>query len=147
MITVTKEILWVMGHRLVDGYVGHCTQVHGHQYKAEATFEAPEKNEHGMIVDFGIIKKVCKGWIDEYLDHGFMVCERDRAMKKFLEDEHQKHMTVPFNPTVEEMIEMIASNLQHEMDSAARQMKDQPRLTLNHLRIYETPASWADWTL
>ena len=75
MFSVTKEIFFCYGHRLLN-YAGKCKNLHGHNGKAVITVETPALDGLGMVVDFTEIKKVIGAWIDETLDHK-MILHRD----------------------------------------------------------------------
>lgn len=54
-------------HRLV-GSGGKCESLHGHNFKVELEVEGEELGDAGMLVDFGELKGVLKGVLEE-LDH------------------------------------------------------------------------------
>ena len=43
---------------------GKCEELHGHNFKVEATVAASDLNSTGLLIDFRIFKK----WLDEILD-------------------------------------------------------------------------------
>ena len=60
---------------------GGCANVHGHNYGVEITVRGPIINEignssHGMVVDFGTIKKIYKEFIHDVLDHSLILGNR-----------------------------------------------------------------------
>ena len=75
-VSITQRIEWDMGHRLGDGYPSKCRHAHGHRYVAEVSFTAPDLDRYGMVVDFGNIKRLCKTWIDDNIDHAFLVYDK-----------------------------------------------------------------------
>lgn len=54
-------------HRVV-GSGGKCESLHGHNFKVELEVEGHELNCSGMLLDFGILKKIL-GAVLENLDH------------------------------------------------------------------------------
>ena len=86
-VVLTQRIEWDMGHRLGDGYLSKCRHAHGHRYVAELSFIASTLDEFGMVLDFGEIKRLAKGWIDEHIDHAFLVYEKDLPLLDFLRSE------------------------------------------------------------
>ncbi len=142
-LVITQRIEWDMGHRLGDGYPSKCKHAHGHRYVAEVSFGAPELNQYGMVLDFGDIKRTCKGWIDDHIDHAFLVYDRDTALLEFLRSEGNRHHVVDFNPTVENIVVWLGHQLQSIIDAVPSLHERGVRIV--SLRVFETPNAWADW--
>lgn len=145
MLTITKRIEWDMAHRLVHGYTSKCAHLHGHRYVAEVTFSAPQLDDYSMVLDFSEITKVCKGWIDEHIDHATLVCHDDAALLDFLTSEKQKHYTVDFNTTVEQITPWLAHCLEVAV-AKSRKASGQSQVKIESLRVFETPTGSALWT-
>lgn len=117
--TVEKTFTWEMAHRLVDGYVGKCTSLHGHSWEATIVVggyhETTEKgyigqaglDKFGMLVDFNDFKAM-KAWIDEYWDHGTMLNANDPLLTLLSKVPECKTIPVIGNPTSENLARMIA---------------------------------------
>jgi 6-pyruvoyltetrahydropterin/6-carboxytetrahydropterin synthase len=84
MFTVSREIHFCYGHRLLD-YPDKCRRLHGHNGRAIITFEAEGLNARGMVLDFAEIKRVISGWIDENLDHRMILARSDPAAAVLVE--------------------------------------------------------------
>ena len=72
-VRVTKQFKFETGHALY-GYDGLCKNVHGHSYKLDVTvigqpIDDPEHVKHGMVIDFGDLKKIVTREIVEPFDH------------------------------------------------------------------------------
>jgi 6-pyruvoyltetrahydropterin/6-carboxytetrahydropterin synthase len=104
--TIKKTFRFEAAHRLVDGYQGKCTNIHGHSW--EVTFEASSKvlNRFGMVMDFGSLKCM-KDWIDKYLDHAMIVKDTDVKMSKFLHNQGFKDFIMNTNPTSENIAKLL----------------------------------------
>ena len=109
---IVKIIQWDMGHRVLN-HRSICKGLHGHRYKAEIcvsgdlVFESGI-SEEGMVVDFADIKKISKEFIQEKLDHAFMVWEKDKELINFFNNsEGHKPVIVPFTPTAENVAAYI----------------------------------------
>ena len=102
------------------------------------------------MIDFGVIKSVVGGWIDENLDHN-MILHPDDALLRIGEGDSQSHTEAialigrePFimppatNPTAENIVEMIAEKAIELLKSC--------EISVVRVRLYETPNCWADWT-
>ena len=77
---IVKVIQWDMGHRVLN-HRSICKGLHGHRYKAEICIEGElitesGSSEEGMVIDFADIKKTAQKYIQEKLDHAFMVWEK-----------------------------------------------------------------------
>lgn len=64
---VTKEFIFEAAHYL-PSYQGKCEKLHGHSYKLQVTCEGQPDHE-GMVIDFGVIKKVVQEKVIDLLDH------------------------------------------------------------------------------
>ena len=95
---IGKQFHWEMGHRLPFHESG-CANIHGHSYTLWVELEGTV-DEHGMLLDYGIMKEVIQPVISE-LDHCFLCDENDTLMKPFLEGTSLKVVYVPFTTTAE----------------------------------------------
>ncbi len=143
MIEITTVIEWDMAHRLGRGYKSKCKNLHGHRYRAEITLQADRLDSHGMILDFGIVKQICKGWIDDRIDHATLVDNHDSSLVTFLERQKQKYFVVEFSTTVECIVDWLAYMLQFQLN---KQLGEDEAPTLTRLRVFETPNNWCDWS-
>ena len=113
---IGKVIQWDMGHRVLN-HRSVCKGLHGHRYKAEICVEGnliEEKgaSEEGMVIDFADIKKVAQKFIQEELDHAFMVWDRDHELLEFFKSSQgHKPVIVPFSPTAENVAAYIFNKL------------------------------------
>jgi len=127
-----------MAHRLTHGYKGPCASLHGHEYEVSVTV-AGDMGPLGLVVDFADVKRICQGWINEYLDHTTIVYERDKSLLEFLRKEQQRHYAVDFNTTAENIAIHLRHILQQELDRAL----DRP-LTVVNIHLMETPTSYVE---
>lgn len=138
-IRITKEFDFEMAHALV-GYDGPCKNIHGHSYKLKVTVKGNVKNntsdsDEGMVVDFGIIKKIVKELIVDKYDHALVLNQKmkiDETQFDFM----NKLIIVPFQPTCENL-------LLHYADLIKEKLPNQ--LELTYLFLRETPTSYAEW--
>ncbi|MES9980951.1 MAG: 6-carboxytetrahydropterin synthase, partial [Candidatus Thiodiazotropha sp. 6PLUC5] len=61
MYTVTKEIHFCYGHRLLN-HKGKCRHLHGHNATAVIHLESKQLDELGMVCDFSEIGDYVKRW-------------------------------------------------------------------------------------
>ena len=82
-------------HRLVKGYVGKCSQLHGHDYRVNLLIGSSALNHFDMVVDFDDIKTLCDDWVQTHLDHSTLLCEADTILLDFVRLWHQKYYVLP----------------------------------------------------
>jgi 6-pyruvoyltetrahydropterin/6-carboxytetrahydropterin synthase len=105
MYSVTREISFCYGHRLLD-YSGKCRHLHGHNGRAVITLAAASLDELGMVVDFSRLKGVVGGWIDETLDHK-MILHKDDPVLPFLRQQGEPVFVLDVNPTAENIARLV----------------------------------------
>ena len=131
MYSVTKRIEFCYGHRLLD-YDGACRHPHGHNALAEIEVRSEALDRRNMVVDFGDIKRIVKGWIDEQLDHK-MILRHDDPLVAPLRALGEPIFIVDSNPTVECIAKLI-------FDYA-----DSQRLPVVRVTVWETPTSFCEY--
>jgi 6-pyruvoyltetrahydropterin/6-carboxytetrahydropterin synthase len=109
MYSVTKRIDFCYGHRHSD------------------TLDA-----RNMVVDFGEIKRIVKGWIDRELDHK-MILRHDDPLAQAMQALGDPVFLLDSNPTAERIARLI-------FDVSREQGLPVTRVTL-----WETPTSWATY--
>ena len=105
MFKIEKEIHFCYGHRLL-GYAGKCRHLHGHNGKAVITLAADTLDELGMVMDFGRLKRVVGGWIDEALDHKMLLHRVDPVLAN-LQQQGKPVYILDVNPTAENIAKLI----------------------------------------
>jgi 6-pyruvoyltetrahydropterin/6-carboxytetrahydropterin synthase len=105
MFRVTREIAFCYGHRLLN-YDGKCKHLHGHNGRAVITLASERLDELGMVMDFGVLKRVVGGWIDEKLDHR-MLLHRDDPALAYLKSQGEPVFVMDVNPTAENIAKLI----------------------------------------
>jgi 6-pyruvoyltetrahydropterin/6-carboxytetrahydropterin synthase len=94
------------------GHESKCAHLHGHNYVAFITAEAP-LDEIGRVIDFGVLKAKVGGWIEKEWDHGFICHREDYDTLARLEQFEarpgvlQKLWRLHANPTAENMAEFL----------------------------------------
>lgn len=139
IIRITKEFKFEMAHALV-GYNGPCKNIHGHSYRLNVTVKGNVKNgtsdsDEGMVVDFGIIKKIVNELIINKYDHALVLNDKmkiDFSTFDFM----QKLILVPFQPTCENLLLHYADLIKAQLPS---------NILLHSLFLRETPTSFAEW--
>jgi 6-pyruvoyltetrahydropterin/6-carboxytetrahydropterin synthase len=143
MIQCTKKIEFDAAHRII-GHDNGCQMVHGHRYIVETTFKSTEVDAMGMVIDFQIIKKRFKGWIDDNWDHNIILHVDDKKLGDMIEGyTNQKVFYMQYNPTAEN----IAMYLHREV--LPKIFSDSPSYirTCTKIKVRETPTSSASYEL
>lgn len=139
IIRVTKQFHFEMAHALLD-YDGPCKNIHGHSYQLNVTVKGKVKtntsdSDEGMVVDFGVIKKVVKELVVDVFDHALVLNERakiDVSNFEFM----NKLIRVPYQPTCENMLVHFAKTIQDHLPG---------HIQLHSLFLRETNTSFAEW--
>ena len=140
---IGKVIQWDMGHRVLN-HRSVCKGLHGHRYKAEICVEGelisePGISEEGMVIDFADIKKISQKFIQEELDHAFMVWDKDsELLEYFRKSDGHKPVIVPFSPTAENVAAYIFHKLKDKFTDIFK-----TGLHLHSVKLWETPSSYA----
>jgi 6-pyruvoyltetrahydropterin/6-carboxytetrahydropterin synthase len=112
MYTITKEVYFCYGHRLMN-HEGKCKNLHGHSVKASISVKQEELDEQGMVCDFSDIKACVKSYIDEHLDHNFLL-HKDDPIIPLLESQKERFMAIDEHPTAEVLSKMIYQHLKQQ---------------------------------
>lgn len=141
IIRLTKEFSFEAAHAL-GGYDGPCREIHGHSYRLFVTIKGtpstdPKNPKQGMVMDFGVLKKIVNEEIISRFDHALVLrTTADEGLRRVLAEQFDNVVTVEYQPTCENMLD----------DFAHRLMKRLPEgVTLHSLRLHETASSYAEW--
>lgn len=141
IIRISKEFNFDMAHALL-GYDGLCKNIHGHSYTLIVTVKGkPISSEIspkvGMLIDFKDLKNLIKSRIIDKLDHSLVLNESTPGdLKKQLEQNFDKIIYTPYQPTTENMVADLANQIKELLPS---------ELGLFSLRLRETETSFAEW--
>jgi len=102
-------------------YKGKCENLHGHNWKVEAVFEADSLNSTGMVMDFSDAKKILGECLEEF-DHAHI-----NEIGKFKE----------INPTTENISQHIFETIMDRLPEGVR---------IKQVTSWETPGSGATYT-
>ena len=141
-IRITKMFSFEAGHALY-GYDGKCKNLHGHSYHLEVTvIGSPIQDtthvKHGMVIDFGDLKKIVKEDIVDVFDHS-MVFNKNTPhieMANDLISLGHHVLLVDYQPTTEMMIIDFAKKIKKRLPET---------IQLHSLKLQETATSYAEW--
>jgi len=112
MYTITKEVYFCYGHRLMN-HKGKCKNLHGHSVKASVSIQQQHLDEHGMVCDFSDIKNCVQSYIDLHLDHNFLL-HKDDPIIPMLKLQNERFMAIDEHPTAEVLSKMIYLHIKQE---------------------------------
>lgn len=112
MYMITKEVYFCYGHRLMN-HPGKCRNLHGHSVKAAITIKRHELNEQGMVCDFSDIKACVERYIDEHLDHNFLLHKNDPIIP-YLTETNERFLALNEHPTAEVLSKMIFQHIKQQ---------------------------------
>lgn len=141
IVRLTKIFKLEMAHAL-SGYDGLCKNIHGHSYKLYVTVIGRSINDdqnpkHGMVIDFGDMKKIVNENIVQEFDHALVLSRNtpDEIIKG-LKMINQRLLLVPFQPTCENIL----------LDFVKRIVNKFPdNIVLHAVKLYETDYSFCEW--
>lgn len=138
---LTRIVEFDMGHR-IKNHESKCRNPHGHRYRVEASVIGPVINDassssDGMVIDFGVVKDVLMREVHDRYDHGFMFEDSDDAMATLF-DAHPdyKAIRVTFAPTAENIAREAFLLIRDALPLG---------LSLEGVRVFETPNNWVDY--
>jgi 6-pyruvoyltetrahydropterin/6-carboxytetrahydropterin synthase len=140
LIFCSRRIEFDAGHRLLN-HEGKCKHLHGHRYAAIFSCYAAsnELDDVGRVIDFGKIKEMVGGWIDDHLDHK-MILNSDDPLKFWMKQNGQVDayylMPPDANPTAENLAVLLLA--------VANTLLEDYGIQVRQVRLYETPNCYAD---
>lgn len=132
MWRATKLFKFEAAHRLRD-HPGACANIHGHSYRVAVTVEAPNLNQDGMVVDFGVIKEVVRPLIEK-MDHSMIVDSNDSDNP--IKNMDSKIFVMDGNPTAEKMALLIGLKIRNEISGYG--------VNVYSVRVWETETSFVE---
>lgn len=141
-IRITKQFSFETGHALY-GYDGKCRNVHGHSYKLSVTVIGTPITDtshvkHGMVIDFGDLKKIVKEDIVDVFDHATVFNKNTPHIDLANELKNRGHhvILVDYQPTSENMVIDFAQKIKARLPKG---------VALHSLKLQETETSFAEW--
>jgi 6-pyruvoyltetrahydropterin/6-carboxytetrahydropterin synthase len=141
-LSVTRRFEWDSMHR-IPNHESVCRAFHGHRYAAEIVCAAPALDQVGRIIDFSLIKQEIGSWIDRNFDHTAILQrdDDDPAIRAIVATNAGVGKPVYFldgPPTVENIVQELARH--------ATALMAPYNITVEQIRIWETPNCSTTWT-
>ena len=155
MFQVRYQFDFEMAHKLDSAFSKACTDtIHGHSYKVEVFVESMILNDSGMVIDFGLLAKVCKG-LQEMYDHATLLSQKTvarvlrRTGKLRRSDTKRanalfgkKLLICRYNPTAEQMAGAFFYYIKAKLAELDFCLVRSARLV--SVRVHETDHGWAE---
>ncbi|MCL2791638.1 MAG: 6-carboxytetrahydropterin synthase QueD [Spirochaetaceae bacterium] len=125
MYTIRTEDSFAAAH-YIKNYNGKCENLHGHNYKVRIYVSGDKLGKGGMLIDFGILKKILKNVLEE-LDH------------KNLNE-------IPYFAEKEPSAEIIAEFIFNKVDNQLSNYTDADTSFLSRVDVFETDKNLAIFT-
>lgn len=125
-----------------------CRYPHGHTRRIEVVVAADELDARDMVCDFKAIKLLAADYIDR-LDHAMAINSADPLLPA-MSQIHPNGIVVfeGRDPTTEvlarDLYDFISCALQEGFEADGYRI-DAGRVTLERVRVWETPHSWAEY--
>lgn len=137
MITATRRIEFDAAHRVML-HESKCKYLHGHRYVLEVTAQAPELDDLGRVIDFGVLKSIIGGWIDANFDHNAILHQDDKELGERISVlTKQKIYYLPYNPTAENIGKYLFEKICPHL------LKD-TGISITRIKLYETPNCFSE---
>ena len=105
MFTITKEVYFCYGHRLMN-HAGKCRNLHGHSVKASISIQQKELNNQDMVCDFSDVRDCVETYINDCLDHNFLLHKDDPIIPMLIAN-NERFLALDEHPTAEVLSKMI----------------------------------------
>lgn len=109
MITAERYHDICCGHRVV-GHENKCKYLHGHNYRFEFSV-AGDLDDIGRVMDFSVIKEKLCEWLEENLDHKFLIWKEDPFLEQMKKMDGESLVIVDYNPTAENIAQDFIENI------------------------------------
>lgn len=128
-------------HR-IPRHESKCAAFHGHRYAAELTCAAP-LDDRGRVIDFGVVKALVGGWIDEHWDHTAILMRNDPdPAVALLAASNAAHGRPVYWLDLPPTAEVIVA----ELARVAAALLVPTGVRLVRIRLWETPNGSAEWS-
>ena len=142
-ITIMRQVKFCAGHRLLN-HEGKCANLHGHNYTVEFHVTGNDVDDLGRVVDFSVLNRLFKGWIDDNWDHGFILWDQDRnAIDAIEQVQPHRIYELPYNPTAENMARYLLTEVSPPLIQSIRGYD----LQMTKVVVWETENAFAEVTV
>ena len=146
MYTLTKNFRFESAHRLAKGYVGACSNIHGHSFTGHLALEIDGTDKHDMAVDYKDMGAFLKD-IEKQLDHKVLLCDEDKELIDLCRKKGWEVVVFEDNPTSETLAKYIFEQAEIYFAPIAKQKAlTGVRITKGSVTINETCTTSCTYT-
>lgn len=128
----TRKIHFDAAHRVM-GHQNKCQYLHGHRYVLEITASSGKLDQLGMVADFGELKDIMNGWIEQNFDHNVILSPDDAKLgESIAATTGQKIYYIHANPTAENIVLYLKKFIVPKLFAGKF-------YHISKMRLYETP--------
>jgi 6-pyruvoyltetrahydropterin/6-carboxytetrahydropterin synthase len=109
---------------------GKCRHLHGHSVKASISIQQQQLNQQSMVCDFSDIRDCVEIYIDQHLDHNFLLHKDDPIIPMLIENK-ERFLALDEHPTAEVLSKMIYQHLK------------QSGFNVSQVALWETASAYA----
>lgn len=141
VLTCIRRLEFDAMHR-VPRHESKCAAWHGHRYAAEIHCSAEQLDDRGRVIDFGVVKALVGGWIDEHWDHTAILMrgDPDPAAEVIAASNAAKGRPVYWMD-----VHPTAENIVAELAGVAQKLLEPKGVEVVRIRLWETPNGSAEW--
>jgi len=140
MYRIRKRFRFEAAHQLEEAYSAACSDcIHGHSYIVDVYIVSRTLNTAGMVMDFGLVSKICC-FIKEEWDHALFLPSNIAIQHQNLPE---KTLVTTENPTAENMAKWIYQRIFTDIQEAGGNEPED--LKLQKVRVHETHTGWAEF--
>jgi 6-pyruvoyltetrahydropterin/6-carboxytetrahydropterin synthase len=114
-------------------HAGKCRHLHGHSARVSIKLNTETLDANGMVCDFSDLKEYAEKWINDTLDHNFLM-HKDDPLLPILQQQKERVMVVDEHPTAEYLAKLIFSYVK------------QGNFPVKEVAVWETESSQASYS-
>lgn len=117
--------------------------IHGHSYVVEVFFTSKGLDNGQMVMDFGLMKKTIKDFIDGF-DHAYsMWTKESNEFKNFMKDNSDRWIEMPVSPSAEAYSLMFLYVID-KIVKATEFNNGEQEVEVSSVRVHETVTGYAE---
>ena len=103
---INKNFCFESAHRLIKGYQGICSNIHGHSWTGHISLGTDSCNQFDMSIDFNEIQPFITH-IEALFDHKLLLCRDDQSIINCCDENQSEVFIFEDNPTCEVIAKYI----------------------------------------
>ncbi len=125
-IEISRRFQFCAGHRVYK-HKSKCKHLHGHNYVMNVFVTSDILDRLGRVIDFGVVKDKIGNFINQEIDHGFLLFKDDPMSSS---DLFTKKYIMNANPTAENICILFLKEFQNLLDPY--------KITVTKIELWET---------